>query len=133
MKTIETLFTGNKLSIGENIKIGGVWLLIALLVVLFLRGAARKLLGAEETVGHFEEWGYPYWLLITVGIFELVGAILLFIPTTTILGTLLLSTVMIGAIYTHIRFHHPIGKLMVSVICLAFLCLLAYIRWTKGK
>ena len=50
----------------------------------------------------FEEWGYPIWFRILIGILELAGGILVVIPMWRHWGSLLLFFIMIGALITRI-------------------------------
>lgn len=60
-----------------------------------------KFMGAEESVYIFTEVGIEPWGRITVGIFELIAAILLLLPRTRPLGALLGMGLMAGAIFLH--------------------------------
>ena len=64
-------------------------------------GGTTKLVGESHQVASFAMWGLPYWFLLLVGSFEVLGGALLLIPTTTPIGSLVLSTIMVGAIWTH--------------------------------
>ena len=73
-----------------------------LLGLVFLASGGAKLAGVELMVQQFEGWGYPRWFVDVVGIVEVIGGLLLFIPGLRVLGALALIVVMIGAAGTHI-------------------------------
>jgi hypothetical protein len=82
------------------------WILTGLLSALFVASAAAKLFQVEEAVKGFTELGLGDHLIL-IGVGELVSAILFFIPRTTSLGLLLLSSYMGGAIVTHMQHGQP--------------------------
>jgi hypothetical protein len=91
------------------------WILSGLLTALFLASAAGKLAAAEPVVKGMTEWGLAdHRVLIGVG--EAVSAILFILPRTSILGLLLLSSYMGGAIVTHMQ--HGESYVFQSVILL---------------
>ena len=60
-----------------------------------------KLAGQPGQVAAFAGWGLPAWFRALVGTFEVLGGALLIVPTTTPLGSLILSTIMVGAVWAH--------------------------------
>jgi uncharacterized membrane protein YphA (DoxX/SURF4 family) len=73
----------------------------ALLGVAMIGGGAMKLIGQPGQVAAFAAWGLPGWFRALVGTFEVLGGVLLIIPTTTPAGSLILSTIMVGALWAH--------------------------------
>jgi uncharacterized membrane protein YphA (DoxX/SURF4 family) len=73
----------------------------ALLGVAMIGGGAMKLIGQPSQVAAFTAWGLPGWFRALVGTFEVLGGVLLIIPTTTPAGSLILSTIMVGALWAH--------------------------------
>lgn len=73
----------------------------ALLGVAMIGGGAMKLAGQTSQVAAFAAWGLPTWFRAMVGTFEVVGGALLIVPATTPAGSLILSTIMVGALWTH--------------------------------
>lgn len=57
--------------------------------------------------GFVEKLGYPGNVLTTIGLVELVATILYAIPKTTVLGAILLTGHLGGAIATHVRISDP--------------------------
>lgn len=100
------------------------WVLSGLLGALFAFSASGKFSGAAEVMEGFDKFGLrDYRLLIGVG--EVVSAVLFLIPRTGVLGTLLLSGYMGGAIATHMQ--HGESFLVPSVV-LAVVWLAAGLR-----
>jgi uncharacterized membrane protein YphA (DoxX/SURF4 family) len=73
-----------------------------LLAFVFVASGLAKLAGAEMVVQQFQGWGYPRWFVDVVGIGEVVGGLLLLVPSVRVLGALALTIIMIGATGTHI-------------------------------
>lgn len=73
-----------------------------LLGLLFLGTGGAKLAGLPMVAAQFEGWGYPLWFVDAVGMAEVLGGLLLFIPAGRLVGSLLLAIVMVGATGTHI-------------------------------
>jgi uncharacterized membrane protein YphA (DoxX/SURF4 family) len=83
------------------IRIG--WLLSALpSLVLFFSGS-MKLVKAEDVVKGFEHLGYPEHLALALGIVEIGCTLVYLIPRTAVLGAILLTGYLGGAIATHVR------------------------------
>jgi uncharacterized membrane protein YphA (DoxX/SURF4 family) len=76
--------------------------LAALLGVAMIGGGAMKLTAQADQVALFARWGLPAWFLMLVGTFEVIGGILLIVPATTPAGSLILSTIMVGALWGHV-------------------------------
>ena len=75
--------------------------LAGLLGVAMIGGGAMKLIGQAGQVTAFAGWGLPAWFRALVGTFEVLGGILLIVPATTPVGSLILSTIMVGAFWAH--------------------------------
>jgi uncharacterized membrane protein YphA (DoxX/SURF4 family) len=76
--------------------------LAALLGVALTGGGTLKLIGQATQVAQFVNWGLPMWFLTLVGTFEVLGGVLLIVPATTPAGSLILSTIMVGALWGHV-------------------------------
>ena len=72
-----------------------------LLGVVMIGGGAAKLLGQSGQVAAFARWGLPPWFRALVGTFEIVGGVCLALPTTRPAGSVILSTIMVGALWAH--------------------------------
>ncbi|HEX7795219.1 MAG TPA: DoxX family protein [Vicinamibacterales bacterium] len=72
-----------------------------LLGVVMIGGGAAKLAGLPSQVVAFTGWGLPAWFRALVGTFEVLGGILLIVAVTRPAGSLILSTIMVGALWAH--------------------------------
>ena len=76
---------------------------LAVLVGLaFLAAGVSKLAGSEQMVSSFAAWGYPDGVRIAAGLTEVLGAVVLWVPPTRLIGAILLVAVAWGAIGTHV-------------------------------
>ena len=82
------------------------------LFVLFMLGAsiAPKLLGMEVAAQTLTDLGWPdvNRNVLMIGIFELTFVILYLIPRTSVLGAVLMTALIGGAMATHIRVGSPL-------------------------
>lgn len=60
-----------------------------------------KLAGQSSQVAAFAAWGLPAWFRALVGTFEMLGGVLLMTPATSPAGSLILATIMVGALWAH--------------------------------
>src|SRR5260370_3324199 len=85
----------------NRLKSIAVWVLQFLLAALFAIQGIVKLNGSPAWIARFRGWGYPDHFYFAVGLAELLGSILLLIPSLAKFGALLLIVVMAGATDTH--------------------------------
>lgn len=97
----------------------------ALPVFGLVMSAMMKLSGNPQMVQQFQEkMGYPGHVLAPIGIVELVCTILYAIPQTAVLGAILLTGYLGGAIATHVRISEPfIPPILLGVLVWAGLFL----------
>jgi uncharacterized membrane protein YphA (DoxX/SURF4 family) len=79
----------------------GVKGLAALLGVVLTGSGLTKLIGESHQAAMFAVVGLPVWFRLLVGTFEIIGGILLALPVSAPVGSLILSTIMVGALWTH--------------------------------
>ena len=79
-----------------------VWGVRVLLALAFGAAGVFKLLGAQPMVEIFEHIGVGQWFRYVTGGVEIVGALLLLVPSTGLLGALLLGATMVCAVATHL-------------------------------
>ena len=87
-----------------------VWvgrILSTLPVLMLVMSAAMKLTKHPEVLKGFDKMGWPEYLLVPLGIVELVSTVLYVIPQTAVLGAILLTGYLGGAIATHVRIGEP--------------------------
>jgi len=83
-------------------------ILTGLVVAFLLLDGAIKLIPLDVVVQTSQELGIPVHLARTLGVLTLVGTILYAIPRTSVLGAILLTGYLGGAIYTHVRAGSPL-------------------------
>lgn len=104
------------------------WVLAGLVAALFLFSASGKLTGNPDAVKMAGSWGIDASSLKTLGLVELVAALLFLYPRTGVLGTLLLAAYMGGAIATH--FQHG-ESLVAPCVIQAFIWIVAVFRFPE--
>jgi hypothetical protein len=82
-------------------------ILSALPVCMLLMSAAMKFLKPKDVVEGFVHLGYPESLALGLGIVELASTVIYVIPRTAVLGAILLTGYLGGAIATHVRIGEP--------------------------
>lgn len=111
------------MSKGKNI---ASWIIQVLIAALFLMMGSGKLMSDPEVVANFTRWGMPDKMYLVIGFFEVLGAIGLLIPRVAGLAAVGLILIMLGALFTHIRFSEMMAILPAVVIVL--LGFVAYLR-----
>ena len=87
-----------------------VWvgrILSTLPVLMLVMSAVMKLTKHPEVLKGFDKMGWPEYVLVPLGIVELVSTVLYVIPQTAVLGAILLTGYLGGAIATHVRIGEP--------------------------
>lgn len=79
----------------------------ALPVLMLLFSAVMKFLKPPDVVKGFTHLGYPESLALGLGIVELACTVIYIIPRTSVLGAILLTGYLGGAIATHLRIGEP--------------------------
>ncbi len=83
-------------------------ILSGLVVAFLLLDGAIKLIPLDIVVQTSQELGIPVHLARTLGVLTLAATILYAIPRTSVLGAILLTGYLGGAIYTHVRAGSPL-------------------------
>jgi len=93
-------------------KVGAmVWVgrgLTTLAVLPFIMSAVMKFMGGRQVVQGMSHFGWPENMLITLGILEAGSVLLYLIPQTAVLGGIILTGYLGGAICTHLRIGEPV-------------------------
>jgi uncharacterized membrane protein YphA (DoxX/SURF4 family) len=79
-----------------------IWIIRIVAAVILLQTLYFKFSSAEESVYIFSTLGIEPYGRIGSGIAELIAAILILVPRTTLLGAIMASGVMLGAIFSHL-------------------------------
>jgi uncharacterized membrane protein YphA (DoxX/SURF4 family) len=85
-----------------NWMVTGTWVLKIIAALIMLQTLYFKFTGAEESVYIFSTLGMEPWGRIGTGIFELIASILILYPRTTVIGALIGTGLMAGAVFFHI-------------------------------
>jgi hypothetical protein len=98
-------------SVSRAISPGRLWAgrIVGGLVVLFLLfDTMMKLLRLPQAMEGTVQLGYPENSVLVIGIIQLVCLVLYLIPRTSILGAILLTGYLGGAVATHVRIESPL-------------------------
>lgn len=85
-----------------NVKSIGPWVLRLIAAVIMLQTLYFKFTASEESVYIFTTLGMEPWGRIGIGAMELIAAILVLYPRTSVYGALLAMGLMSGAIFFHL-------------------------------
>ena len=83
------------------------WILGVVPSLLLLFSAVMKLMRPPEVIKGFTDLGWPDRLAVSIGVVELVCTIVYLVPQTAVLGAILLSGYLGGAMATHVRLEQP--------------------------
>jgi uncharacterized membrane protein YphA (DoxX/SURF4 family) len=73
-----------------------------LLALAFAAAGIAKLYGVPMLVEEFGHIGLGQWFRYLTGTLEILGAVVILVPSRAAFGALLLVCIMIGAIFTHL-------------------------------
>src|SRR5574337_88483 len=82
-------------------------ILSALPVLMMLLGAAMAFSRSPQVAEGMAKFGYPESALLLIGVLELGSVIIYLIPRTAVLGAILMTGYLGGAIATHVRIGDP--------------------------
>ena len=77
------------------------WVLSVITALFLGKGAIDKLVGTQEMVGNFAFMKIEKYRVVT-GLGELLGVVLLLIPTTSLFGAILIASFMSAAVVMHL-------------------------------
>ena len=103
-----------------------LWLLTIVSAAMFLLAGVLKLAGVQMEVDMFATIGIGQWFRYVTGLLEVGGAVGLFVPAVANYAALLLATVMLGAITTHLFIIG--GNPLVPILLLAATATIAWLR-----
>jgi len=90
------------------------WVLTVLPALMLTFSGVMKLTDSPDLAKGFEHLGWPLKMATTLAVLEFGSTLLYLIPRTTVLGAILLTGYLGGAIATHVR----IGETNVLVHCI---------------
>ncbi len=106
----------------KTIRVVG-WVFCFLLGGLFIASALFKFAVTPEQFAEFPPNGWEHHQIFTIGVIELVSALIFVIPTRiSFLGLVLLTGYMGGAVATHVR----IGEMPIPQVVIGVLLWIAY-------
>jgi hypothetical protein len=94
-----------------------------------LMSAVAKLLKPDPVVAGFKSFGWPEEYMLGLAILELACAAVYLVPRTSVLGAILMTGYLGGAIATHVRIGERLVILQIGLGILAWLGL--YLRDTR--
>lgn len=83
-------------------RVVAAWAVAMLLALFFVQTGVSKLSPASAWGERFAGWGYSRGSAQLIGVIETAGAFLALVPSLAAYGGLVISAVMVGAIYTHL-------------------------------
>lgn len=92
------------------------YILQGFVVIMFLMGSIMNLLQTEEAVTGVVAMGYPKEAVLYLGIALLIGTLLYAIPKTVIIGAIILTGWLGGAISTHVIHGDPIFNIIFPIL-----------------
>ena len=92
------------------------WVIGGLPALMLVLDGVMKLVKPEPVIKATVELGYPETTIIGMGIAVLVSAVLYLIPGTAVLGAILLTGYLGGAVASHVRAGHPAFNIAFPVI-----------------
>ena len=104
-----------------------IWVLGVALGLVFLAAGGTKVLGMAPHPANFARWGFSPAVMYAVGVYEVLGAALLFYPRSTSVGALLLIGNMIGAVMTRLHSHEA-REAIPPIVLMALLSIVGYER-----
>jgi hypothetical protein len=81
------------------------WILSVLPCLMLLMSGVMKFLQPTDVVEGFEHLGWDLSLAVPLGILEIACVVIYLVPRTAVLGAVLLTGYLGGAIATHVRLH----------------------------
>jgi hypothetical protein len=91
-------------------------ILSGLTTVLFLMDGVMKIVKPEPVVKATVQLGYPETAICGIGIALVISVILYAIPRTNVLGAMLLTAYLGGAVASHVRVGNPAGQIAMTVV-----------------
>ena len=115
-----------------------LWACRVVAAVIMAQTLYYKFTAAPESIYIFSQVGMEPEGRIATGIAELIAAVLILIPQTSLIGATLALIIMIGAIATHvgvlgIEVMNDGGELFIYAIIVALCCFYVILRTTRRK
>jgi uncharacterized membrane protein YphA (DoxX/SURF4 family) len=101
-----------------------LWVFAVFLVWVFVRQGVAKFSDTSGWARAFRGWHFPVWFRVAVGHAETSAAILLLTRRTALIGAIIIMTIMIGAMATHVYWGQP-GQVTSEILPLVLATLIA--------
>ena len=93
------------------------WIITALVTLAFALSGGMKLKGGPDGAQMMEHLGLAPGALTPLGVFEIACLLLYLAPATSILGAILFTGYLGGAIMAHLRIHEPfVAQMVIGVL-----------------
>lgn len=103
-----------------------------LLAAFFALGGFLNIFASSEVLENYARWGYPDWFHYLTGTLEWCSALLIVLPRTRLIGSMLAAAVMTaaaGTVLLHGEYAHAIAPLIV----LGLVGLNGWITWSARR
>jgi len=110
-----------------KLRMAAVKVISLVLAIAFVLTGGATLWNSLRLVANLGEWNYRAWLLLSVAVIEISGAIILLLPPRSWLGIIVLSTMTFGNILRHLIYSQPSKAVLPSVL-LFLLAIVGYAR-----
>jgi hypothetical protein len=114
-------------SVSKKARLAGI-IIGVLPTLMLLFSGVLKLAKPAEVVTEFSRLGYPENVILGIGILEIACTVIYIIPRVSVLGAILLTGYLGGAVATHVRIGDPIFNVLGPVIFGALLWGGLYLR-----
>jgi DoxX-like family len=109
------------------------WVITVLIVLMMTASGTMKILNPPQLAEQFTgKFGYPGDVTLYLGIVEISCVVVYLIPPTAILGAILLTGYLGGAIATHVRIHDDFSIVAPAVIGV-FVWLAVFLRDSRVR
>lgn len=105
-----------------------IWGVSVIAAFVILAAGLPKIWGGHDWSQNFELWGYPPWFRVIVGWVEVLGAILLVVPRTSLFAAGVLAVTMAGAAYTQLL-HGTMRDAFIPLALMLMLASVVALRW----
>jgi len=110
------------------------WVLRAALALFFTIYALEKIFAGPDSywIPLFAAIGFGQWFRYATAAIQLLGAVLILVPPTALVGAFLLGSTMVGAIFFHLfRLGTGVGGAIIPAVLLGFVVAAASRRWRR--
>mgnify|MGYP001801239690 CR=1 FL=1 len=109
-----------------NWKKVGFYVALGFMSLIFFTSGIGKLISMEDWLVEWDIYGYPLWFMYVIGVLQVVGTVLLWVPKTRIYAAAMFIIIMIGAAFTHVAVGEflPIIQNVILIVLSGFVILI---------